>query len=485
MTIFQRNLHGKQWLYGIILFLLLLSAAVLVISPPIVLAAGATSSLSIIKYGGNSEVLGEKTVTYQWLEENLPVQGDGLTHYYFQGPIFEGDMWDPPETTNLKDKGGVKGTDIKDLCELVGGMSPGDEVVIAAVDGWHADFAYSNIYQPLDRQGKITLCWFNGEEAKSGENSGVGYPGNGSYNTAIQIVFMPKTQNADGKLVFGNSDMKVCLPQEKYQHYYEGFPSTNGLSGKWISEVRIYTGGVPANLVIEKTQNQILNNDSWPAFVFGALALILLALASYFVVKQKGFKAKTGKLDTKVILLLAAGFLAVIIPLGIHFYQASAGSPNITWDLTLVGRNGEEKKLSYDALKGMPGYEGSGGFFTTVGVINGPFKMKGVLMEDLCELVGGMTPSNAVLVSGNDGYSAIFNYNQVHGDFATYDPQTMKEAPHEQLRMILAYEQDGRALTQEYGAPLRLAIVGDEDLLVEGLHWAKWVNRIEVINPEE
>jgi len=57
-------------------------------------------------------------------------------------------MWDPQETSNLKDKGAVKGTAVKDLCDLVGGMSPGDEVSIIAVDRWHTDFAYSNIISP-------------------------------------------------------------------------------------------------------------------------------------------------------------------------------------------------------------------------------------------------------------------------------------------------------------------------------------------------
>ena len=31
---------------------------------------------------------GETTKTYQWLEANLPVLGDGTTHYYHQGPVF-------------------------------------------------------------------------------------------------------------------------------------------------------------------------------------------------------------------------------------------------------------------------------------------------------------------------------------------------------------------------------------------------------------
>lgn len=207
------------------------------------LAANATTSVHIVKYADDGTVIAETTKTYEWLRDKLPVQGDGVMHYYHQGPIFEGDMWDPGETENLKDKGAVMGTAVKDLCELVGGMSPENEVMLRAVDGWHTEFAYENIYEPLDRQGVITLCWYNGEDALSGERYGEGYPG--SYYTAMQIVFLAGTTNPEGKYVFGNTDMQVCLPDEKYQHFYEGLPSTNGLSGKWIAEVAIFSGEAP------------------------------------------------------------------------------------------------------------------------------------------------------------------------------------------------------------------------------------------------
>ena len=208
-------------------------------------AAGATTSVHIVKYDSCGEVLDETDKTYEWLEDNLPVQGDGVTHYYHQGPIFEEDMWDLTETLNLKDKGAVKGTAFKDLGDLVGGMSPGDEIMAKAVDGWHTEFAYENIYEPLEQQGNITLCWFNGEESLSGEKYGEGYPGNNAYFTAMQLVFLANTPNSEGNYVFGNTDMKISLPDEKYQHFYEGLASTNGLSGKWISEIAIYTGGAP------------------------------------------------------------------------------------------------------------------------------------------------------------------------------------------------------------------------------------------------
>ncbi len=205
-------------------------------------AAGATTEVRVIKYADDGiTVLSETTVSYQWMEENLPVRGDGTTHYYHQGPVFEGDMWDPSETVNLKDKGAVKGTAIRDLCDLAGGMQPGDEVRLVAVDGWSTAFGYDNIYQPMEQQGTITICWFNGSESQTGEKFGVGYPGVESFHSAMQIVFMAGTTNLEGKFVFGNDDMRITLPQEEYQHYYQGLPSTNGLSGKWIDRLVIYS----------------------------------------------------------------------------------------------------------------------------------------------------------------------------------------------------------------------------------------------------
>ena len=203
---------------GIFLFLILLCTTSH--------AAGQTTSVRVALYAEDDSVLNETTVTYQWMEANLPVQGDGITHYYHQGPVFEGDKWDQNETTNFKDKGAVKGTDIRDLCDLVGGASQGDDVMIHAADGYHLEFDYSNVYSPQQRQGPIVLCWYDGE---------TGYPPD--YFAGMCIVFF-----ADDH-VFGNWDMHECLPL-KSQHFFGDLsPSTSGLSVKWVDEIRIYAGG--------------------------------------------------------------------------------------------------------------------------------------------------------------------------------------------------------------------------------------------------
>jgi hypothetical protein len=255
-----------------------------------VLAANATTSVHIVKYDATGSITDETTRSYEWLRDNLPVQGDGETHYYHQGPIFEGDMWDPGESENLKDKGAVQGTALKDLCELVGGMSPQDEIMLKSVDGWHTQFAYENIYQPRPEQGVIALCWYNGEDAVSGERYGVGYPGGGAYHSAMQIIFMAGTTNPDGEYVFGNSDMRVCLPDEKYQHFYEGLPSTNGLSGKWIGEVVIYTGEIPAEAL--KKMSSVPDSDDTGEFpvvpvVIGGAGLVIIGGSLVFLFRRK------------------------------------------------------------------------------------------------------------------------------------------------------------------------------------------------------
>jgi len=214
------------WVVTALLFLTL---------PTAVLTAEPTTSVRIIKYGTDGAILDETHVTYQWMEGNLPVHGDGVTHYYHQGPVFEGDKWDRNESKNFKDKGAVKGTNIRDLCDLVGGMSPGDEVMVHAQDGYYVIFDYTSVYEPSSRQGNLILCWYCGGDPKMGGYEGKSYPPD--YFVGMRLVFF-----ADDH-VFGNWDMHECL-NEKAQYFYgELYPSTNGLSIKWCNEIGIYTSG--------------------------------------------------------------------------------------------------------------------------------------------------------------------------------------------------------------------------------------------------
>lgn len=204
-----------------------------------------TTELTVMTIAPDGTVLNQTTVTYQWMEANLPIQGDGVVHYYHQGPVFveskEG-QWDQNETANFKDMGAVKGTAVRDLCALVGGMDPGDDVMVKAVDGYHVEIPYGNIYQPAPRQGNISVCWYNGEESAVGERQGTGYPP--SYHVGMRLLFLADTStNHEGKHVFGNWDMHEVMPADRIHLFDNLYPSTSGYTVKWVDEIRIYRGG--------------------------------------------------------------------------------------------------------------------------------------------------------------------------------------------------------------------------------------------------
>jgi len=208
------------------------------LKPATVTAAG-TTSLHIVKYAADGiTVENETTISVATMESTLPVQGDGTTHYYTQGPTFDpGNLWDPDETCpgdSLKDKGALKGTDLKDLCSLVGGADHGDTIEIRAIDGYGGTFDYENIYTPVPRQGPMVICWW-----KDGQYSG-------TWSEGMLLAFFTTAPRADGKLIFGHQDMHDCLPEANWHFYYDGsiqYPSTHGLYTKYVSEISIYTGG--------------------------------------------------------------------------------------------------------------------------------------------------------------------------------------------------------------------------------------------------
>ena len=204
-------------------------------------AAEPTTEVQVVKYASDgTTILDNTTVTCGWMEANLPVQGDGVTHYFHQGPMFgdmfEEDPWDVNETTNIegRDFGAVKGTDVRDLCELVDGMSPGERIMIRASDGFKKHFGYANVYDPEPRQGPMVMTWWRADD---------GYVPD--YSTGMRLVFF-----ADDH-VFGHWDMHECIAPEYWYNYTDrdgGHPSSGGLSVKNVDEIAIYSMMDPPEL---------------------------------------------------------------------------------------------------------------------------------------------------------------------------------------------------------------------------------------------
>jgi DMSO/TMAO reductase YedYZ molybdopterin-dependent catalytic subunit len=179
----------------------------------------------------------------------------------------------------------------------------------------------------------------------------------------------------------------------------------------------------------------------------------------------------------RLLLLITLAISAALVTASCNSDTGSVYD-DIEWDLTLVGD--EEIVLDFDQLLKMDPISGISGFFTSVGIVNGPFDIKGVSILDLCDLVGGVNSSEFVRVSAVDQYSMVFSYNQLHGDFITYDTD-LHEIENNDLVIVLMYELEGKPLTEDLGSPLRIAIIGD-NVLTEGHYWVKWIDKVEILN---
>jgi hypothetical protein len=237
---YQRGVTFMKSRPSIYQILSLLAFFVVIAAP----AAGASTTLHIVKYANDGvTVLNETTVDYRWMEQNLPVMGDGQTHYYLQGPVFVNnpdDRWNPEEDSNVleKDMGAVKGTDLRDLCDLVGGMEPGDTVTLRALDGFSKIFAYENVYEPLARQGAMVIAWYDANQSY--------VPG---YADGMRLIFFADTStNPWGVHAMGNYDWHESAAEEYWYYYYQGqelYPTTTGLSVKYISDIQIWSSLEP------------------------------------------------------------------------------------------------------------------------------------------------------------------------------------------------------------------------------------------------
>ena len=122
-----------------------------------------TTQVQVIRYASDgTTVANQTTVDVAWMESNLPVFGDGVTPYLFQGPMLnitnysDPAKWNPAEDTNVdKVNETIKGTYLKDLCNLVGGMQPGGEVKIIASDGFSKTVRVRQRLQPPGPAGPV------------------------------------------------------------------------------------------------------------------------------------------------------------------------------------------------------------------------------------------------------------------------------------------------------------------------------------------
>ena len=162
----------------------------------------------------------------------------------------------------------------------------------------------------------------------------------------------------------------------------------------------------------------------------------------------------------------------------------AAPQPQAGVQLEVTGPEGTQV-LTLDQIKEMSAAEGWAGTKNSVGKVTPAQRHKGVAIEELCKLVGGMTPQQAVSIVAEDGYAMTLSYDQaINGDLVTYDPISGDEIEFsDPLQVILAYERDGEPLDANSEGSLRAAMISPSNNQVTDGHWAvKWVRQV-VIKP--
>lgn len=150
--------------------------------------------------------------------------------------------------------------------------------------------------------------------------------------------------------------------------------------------------------------------------------------------------------------------------------------------LELVGPD-STISLTIADLKALPASEGMAGIKSSTGKITLPNKFKGVDLQVLADLVGGLDESMGINIVAEDGYSLSYSYDQIlNGSYIAYNPVSGDELKsHDDLMAIVAYEMDGNPLNVDMDGNLRLVIISEDSNQVTDGHWSiKWVEKVEL-----
>ena len=197
-------------------------------------SASEIPKIHIVVFGADGKTItNETTVDYQWMEKNLPVIGDGETKYMYEGiTTIPEDIWDSNQSFpgGYKIESPVKGTKVRDLVNLVGGMEPGTMVKLVASDGYETKLGYPTIYPNPDAEKKAGdpfVAWYkNGKVVPE-------------FKEGYQLFFTGGDDN-----VFSNWDMHETMDSNYWHYYWDSgvqYASAAGLSSKYINEIQVFS----------------------------------------------------------------------------------------------------------------------------------------------------------------------------------------------------------------------------------------------------
>ena len=149
--------------------------------------------------------------------------------------------------------------------------------------------------------------------------------------------------------------------------------------------------------------------------------------------------------------------------------------------LTLVASNGTQVNLFSNDLLELTAYSANGGTRSSSGTLANYGTYTGVPILTLCNLVGGVTSSNSVRITGSDNFTSTLTYAQINAQgIATYNSAGVQVTPTQPITMIIAYYVNGTSIPADPG-PLRVMFVGSEGLYTTGSLNARLVVKVEIL----
>jgi len=207
---------------------LLLIVGGLLVAP----VSAATTWINTTKYADNnySSVINWTNLSWQEMNATLPkAYSNGPV--YMQGPTF--DSGDPYGMAgqNMILFYGHNGTYVRNLTDLVGGMTPGDELKIQSSDSFSLYFGEDDVNTPEVNQGNLVVSWWDSEMGL--------VPG---YSYGMRLFFYNPAPD------YGVNDcLNLTLVEMRdnfdpwYRSNYSGiWPSAKGLSSKYVQYLKIY-----------------------------------------------------------------------------------------------------------------------------------------------------------------------------------------------------------------------------------------------------
>jgi len=218
----------KKMMKTVLIATLLLIVGGMLVAP----VSAVTTEVTTIKYAANNYSYAESSATRTWTQmQSSFTNVDSKGPVYMQGPTFNtSDPYgDAGENMILYYE--HNGTYVRNLTDLVGGMSAGDEIAVKASDGMTRYFNYTNVYTPIDRQGQMVLAWW--------DNQSGAVP---TYSEGIRffIYTPPASYGVSDSLNLTLRDMFYSMAPW-YRYNYSGtWPSAKGLSVKYVNQLKIY-----------------------------------------------------------------------------------------------------------------------------------------------------------------------------------------------------------------------------------------------------